>query len=157
MVLRSVLISFFYMQLSSFPNTIYWGDCLSPIVYSCLLCCSFIFNFCHFKYGVSCVWSFCWSCLGCLCFLHLDVWFLLQVREAFSCWLYVYVLYPLSLSPPCGTPAHENVSSWSAAWGLLSCPHFFFLSFLKNWLTDWVLAALGLCCCVRLSLVSRAQ
>ena len=38
MVLRSVLISFFYLELSSFPSTIYWRDCLCPIVYSCFLC-----------------------------------------------------------------------------------------------------------------------
>ena len=38
MVLGSVLISFFYMLLSGFPSTIYWRDCLCPIVYSCLLC-----------------------------------------------------------------------------------------------------------------------
>ena len=35
---RSVLISFFYMQLSSFPSTIYLKGCLCLIVYSCLLC-----------------------------------------------------------------------------------------------------------------------
>ena len=38
MVLGSILIPFFYMQLSSFPSTIYWRDCLFFIVYSCLLC-----------------------------------------------------------------------------------------------------------------------
>ena len=37
-VLGSVLISFFYMKLSSFPNTNYWRDSLFSIVYSCLLC-----------------------------------------------------------------------------------------------------------------------
>ena len=30
--------SFFYMELSSFPSTTYWRDCLFSIVYSCLLC-----------------------------------------------------------------------------------------------------------------------
>ena len=35
---REVLISFFYIQLSSFPSITYWRDCLFPIVYSCLLC-----------------------------------------------------------------------------------------------------------------------
>ena len=34
----SVLISLIYMQLSSFPNTICWIDCLFCIMYSCLLC-----------------------------------------------------------------------------------------------------------------------
>ena len=38
MVLRSVLISFFYLELSNFPSTIYWRGCLYPIVYSCFLC-----------------------------------------------------------------------------------------------------------------------
>ena len=37
-VYGSVLISFFYMQLSSFPSTIYGTGYLFPIVYSCLLC-----------------------------------------------------------------------------------------------------------------------
>ena len=37
-VLGSVLISFFYMKLSSFPSTTYWRDCLFSIVYPCLLC-----------------------------------------------------------------------------------------------------------------------
>ena len=37
-VLESVLISFFYMQLSSFPSTTYQRDCLFSILYSCLLC-----------------------------------------------------------------------------------------------------------------------
>ena len=35
---RSVLISFFYMQLSNFSSSTYLRDHLSPIVYSCLLC-----------------------------------------------------------------------------------------------------------------------
>ena len=38
MMLRSVLISFFYTQWSSFPKIIYWRDCFSSIVHSCLLC-----------------------------------------------------------------------------------------------------------------------
>ena len=33
MILGSVLVSFFYMQLSSFPSTTYWRDCLFSIVY----------------------------------------------------------------------------------------------------------------------------
>ena len=32
MVVASVLISFFYLQLSSFPSTIFWRDCLFSIV-----------------------------------------------------------------------------------------------------------------------------
>ena len=38
MVLENVLISFFYMQLYSFPSTIYWRGCLFSTVYSCLVC-----------------------------------------------------------------------------------------------------------------------
>ena len=38
MELRSDLISFFYMWLSSFTSIICWRDCLSNTVYSCLLC-----------------------------------------------------------------------------------------------------------------------
>ena len=34
----SLLISFFYMWLYSFPSTTYWRGCLFSIVYSCLLC-----------------------------------------------------------------------------------------------------------------------
>ena len=39
MVLKNVLISFFYMWLSSFCSTPYWRDCL---VCSCLLCHRFV-------------------------------------------------------------------------------------------------------------------
>ena len=38
MVLENVLISLFYMWLSSFPYTTYWRDCLFSIIYPCLLC-----------------------------------------------------------------------------------------------------------------------
>ena len=38
MVLKYALIDFFYMRLFSFPNTIYWRDCLFSAIYSCLLC-----------------------------------------------------------------------------------------------------------------------
>ena len=36
MVLQDVLILFFYTELSSFPSTIYWRDCLLFLVYSWL-------------------------------------------------------------------------------------------------------------------------
>ena len=35
---RSVLVSFFYMELSSFPSTTYWGGYVFSIVYFYLLC-----------------------------------------------------------------------------------------------------------------------
>ena len=38
MVWESVLMSLIYRQLSSFPNTTYWSNCLFSIVYSCFLC-----------------------------------------------------------------------------------------------------------------------
>ena len=38
MVWECVLVSLISMQLSSFPSTTYWRDCLFPILYSCLLC-----------------------------------------------------------------------------------------------------------------------
>ena len=38
MVWGCVLVSLIYMQLSSFPSTTSWRDCLFPILYSCLLC-----------------------------------------------------------------------------------------------------------------------
>ena len=37
-VLGSVLVSFFNMELFSFPSTAYWKDFLFSIVHSCLLC-----------------------------------------------------------------------------------------------------------------------
>ena len=46
MVLGSVLISFFYMELSSFRSTTYWRDCLFYIVYPCLLCHKWVDNRC---------------------------------------------------------------------------------------------------------------
>ena len=39
MVIENVLVLFFYVWMSSFPNTTHWRDCLFPIVNSCLLCC----------------------------------------------------------------------------------------------------------------------
>ena len=36
--MRKMFISFFYMQLSSFPNITYWRDYPFFIAYSCLLC-----------------------------------------------------------------------------------------------------------------------
>ena len=36
--IKECLILFFYWQLSSFPSTTYWKDCLIAIGYSCLLC-----------------------------------------------------------------------------------------------------------------------
>ena len=38
MVWGCVLTSLIYMQLSNFPSTTCWRDCLFPILYSCLLC-----------------------------------------------------------------------------------------------------------------------
>ena len=46
MLLENVLISFFYMWLSSFPSTTYWRDCLFSSVYSYLLCCRLIDHKC---------------------------------------------------------------------------------------------------------------
>ena len=34
---ENVLVSFFYMELFSFPSTTFWSHCLFLIVYSCLL------------------------------------------------------------------------------------------------------------------------
>ena len=42
MVWENVLISFFYMELSSFPSTTYWTECVFSIIYSCLFCHWFI-------------------------------------------------------------------------------------------------------------------
>ena len=39
MILETVLISFFYMQLSSFPSTTHWRDCLFSTAYHCLPFC----------------------------------------------------------------------------------------------------------------------
>ena len=38
MVWGCVLVSLIYIQLSSFPSTTCWRDCLFPILYSCLIC-----------------------------------------------------------------------------------------------------------------------
>ena len=37
-VIDNVLIAFSFVQLSSFPSTIYWRDYLSSTIHSCLLC-----------------------------------------------------------------------------------------------------------------------
>ena len=33
---HGVMVSLIYKQLSRFPSTAYWRDCLFPILYSCL-------------------------------------------------------------------------------------------------------------------------
>ena len=42
MMWRCVLISLIYMQLSNFPSTTCWRDCLFPVLFSCFLCQIFI-------------------------------------------------------------------------------------------------------------------
>jgi len=37
-MLWGCILSWIYMRLSNFPNTPCWGNCLFPIVYSCILC-----------------------------------------------------------------------------------------------------------------------
>ena len=39
---ENALISFSYIQLSSFPSITYWRDCLFSIAYPCLLYCKLI-------------------------------------------------------------------------------------------------------------------
>ena len=62
-ILENVLISFFYMQLSTSPGTIYWRDSLFPIVYSCLLCHRLIYPKCVglFLAYLSCSIDLCFS------------------------------------------------------------------------------------------------
>ena len=45
-LLGSILISFFYMYLSSFLSTTYWRHCLFSIVYFCFLCYRLIDHTC---------------------------------------------------------------------------------------------------------------
>ena len=67
LVLENVLISFFHMQLYSFPSTTYWRDCLFSIVYSCLVCHGFVDHRCmdlslNFPFGsIALRFSFCAS------------------------------------------------------------------------------------------------
>ena len=56
-------VSLIYMQLSSFPNTTCWRDCLFSIVYSCLLCQSLL------TIGV---WVYFWT-LCCVPLIHMSV------------------------------------------------------------------------------------
>jgi len=56
MVLGSILISLFYIQLSSFSRNTYWRGCLFTIIYHCFLCHRLIDH--RQGYGFSCghVW-----------------------------------------------------------------------------------------------------
>ena len=85
------------MYLSSFPNTIYWRDCLFLIVYSCLLCHRLIDHICA---GLFLGSVFC-SIDLCICFwasnhtvlitmalyysLKLGVWYLLFFFKKIYC------------------------------------------------------------------------
>ena len=44
MVLENILVSFFYMCLSSFPRVIYWRDCLIVTVDTCHFCHRLIYH-----------------------------------------------------------------------------------------------------------------
>ena len=58
-VLENVLISFFNIQLFSFPTTIYWRDCLFSIIYSCFdHRCMFISGLSILFYWSSCLFLF---------------------------------------------------------------------------------------------------
>ena len=82
MVLGSVLISFFYMRLSSFPSTTYWTSCIFSIIYSCLLC--------HRLVGRRCMgWILAFlSCSTylyfCLCASTISFWWLLLCSIVWS-------------------------------------------------------------------------
>ena len=86
---RNVLMSFFYMWLSSFPSTTYWRDCLFSIVYSYLLC--------HILIGHKCVGEF----LGSLfCSIGLCVYFLCQYHTVLIIVALWYCLKSGSMIPP---------------------------------------------------------
>ena len=52
-----------------------------------------LFNFCHFNYSVSLFGSLWFGLVeDSLCFLDLDVCFLSQVREVFSCYVFKHTL-----------------------------------------------------------------
>ena len=77
MVLESVLISLFCMQMSSFPITTYWRDYLLSIVYSCLLC--------HKKLDHRCLFMSCLSCFIDLYFCFCASTILFWYRVALKC------------------------------------------------------------------------
>ena len=77
MVLESVLVSFFYKWLTSFPGTICYRDCLFSTVYSCLLC--------HRCVGLSLGFLFCSIDLYfCLCATTILYWWLWLCSRAWS-------------------------------------------------------------------------
>ena len=89
MLWGSVLTSLIYMQLSSFPSSACWRDCLFSIVYSCLLCQRCI--------GHGCEDSF----LGSL-FYSVDLFVCLCARATVLITVALqYCLKPESIMPPC--------------------------------------------------------
>ena len=68
----SIVTSLIYLQLSSFPNTNCWRDCLFAIVYSCLLCQRLVVHRCVGLFQGS---LFC--CIGlyvCFCANIMLIW-----------------------------------------------------------------------------------
>ena len=64
------IVLFFDIWPSSFPNTIYWKDYLSPTVYSCPLCCKLTD---HIPLGFISGFSILFHWFMCLCHHH-TVW-----------------------------------------------------------------------------------
>ena len=108
MVFVSVLISFFYMWLSSLLGTTFWREYLFSIVYSCILCCRLID---HRGVGLSLgflSWPI-WSIRLFLCLYH-TVWLLwlcsivwsqgawfFQLHFSFSRLFWLFLIFCISI------------------------------------------------------------
>ena len=133
MLWGSVLTSLVYMQLSSFPSSACWRDCLFPIGYSCLLCWRLIDG--------RCVGLFLDSLF---CSIDLFVFFLLLLLSCVSC-SYMLEIKPLSVAsyPDIFFPVFKL--SFHFVYSFLCCTklislirsHLFIFAFISIALGDW--------------------
>ena len=86
MVWESSSVSFFSMQLSSFPNTFYWRISLFSIIYSCLFCHRLIdhcFSSVEHAIGI-------WNCLHWICHLLSVVSLFLQYSNSWGWYIFPF-------------------------------------------------------------------
>ena len=87
-----------------------------------LLIFFFVFNFCQFD-----VFLLGFTPSGTLCFLDVVDYFLSDVREVFSSYLFKYFLRSFLSFFSLWGPYNVNVGAFNVVPGLLSCLHFFIL------------------------------
>ena len=91
MVWENILISSFYMLLSSFPSTTYWRGHIFSIVYSCLLCHRLIVHWCGLISRLTILFQ--WS----MCLFYASTMLLRLLQLCSIIWSQVAVLFSFAL------------------------------------------------------------